>query len=48
MTGYQARYPQAVLRSPEECFYHQLLVDAYDRPQALLKNVAHWSTARAK
>ena len=48
MDAYQQRYPEAVLRSPEECYYHQLFVEAYDRPQALLENVAHWSTERAE
>jgi asparagine synthase (glutamine-hydrolysing) len=43
MADYQACYPQAMLRSPEECFYHQLFVAAYNRPQALLNNVARWS-----
>jgi asparagine synthase (glutamine-hydrolysing) len=46
VAGYRALYPEATLRSPEECFYHQLFVAAYERPQALLDNVAHWSTAR--
>jgi asparagine synthase (glutamine-hydrolysing) len=43
---YQARYPQAMLRSAEECYYHQLFVAAYDCPEPLLNNVARWSAVR--
>jgi asparagine synthase (glutamine-hydrolysing) len=44
-----ARYQAAAreyLRSPEETFYHKLLVDAYSRPQVLLPNVARWVANR--
>lgn len=34
------------LRSPEETFYHKLLVDAYSRPQVILPNVARWVSNR--
>ena len=30
------------LRSREECFYHQLLVDQFHQPQAVLNNVGRW------
>jgi asparagine synthase (glutamine-hydrolysing) len=30
------------LRSAEECFYHQLLVSAYDAPAEVLANVSRW------
>jgi asparagine synthase (glutamine-hydrolysing) len=35
-----------MLRSAEECYYHQLFVAAYDRPEPLLNNVARWSAVR--
>jgi len=41
--AYTARYSDDGLRSPEECFYHKLLVDAFDRPQTVLQNVGRWS-----
>lgn len=41
--AYTARYSDDRLRSPEECFYHKLLVDAFDRPQTVLQNVGRWS-----
>lgn len=34
------------LRSPEETFYHKLLVDSYSRPQTILPNVARWVSNR--
>jgi asparagine synthase (glutamine-hydrolysing) len=34
------------LRSPEEAFYHKLLVESYSRPAAILSNVARWATHR--
>jgi asparagine synthase (glutamine-hydrolysing) len=42
MADYQVRYPQSQLRSTEECYYHQLLVDGYEQPEAILRNVGHW------
>lgn len=44
--AYRHRHPNAALRSAEECYYHQLLVAGYRQPQAILDNVARWSTAR--
>jgi asparagine synthase (glutamine-hydrolysing) len=41
--AYTARYSDDRLRSPEECFYHKLLIDAFDRPQTVLQNVGRWS-----
>jgi asparagine synthase (glutamine-hydrolysing) len=41
--AYTARYADDRLRSPEECYYHKLLVDAFDRPQAVLQNIGRWS-----
>jgi asparagine synthase (glutamine-hydrolysing) len=40
---YSARYPDAKLRSAEECLYHRLFSDAYDNPGAVLANVARWA-----
>jgi len=31
------------LRSPEECVYHKLLVEAFPRSSCVLRNVARWS-----
>jgi asparagine synthase (glutamine-hydrolysing) len=41
--AYAARYPEDRLRSAEECFYHQLLVDGYSRPEVVLQNVGRWA-----
>lgn len=46
VADYQARYPHTQLRSAEECYYHSLFVSAYERPEALLHNVARWSAER--
>lgn len=40
---YRLRYPEAKLRSAEECLYHRLFLEAYDNPQAVLANVARWA-----
>jgi asparagine synthase (glutamine-hydrolysing) len=39
----RAQFPDAHLRSREECAYHALLLDAYPRPETILDNVARWS-----
>ncbi|MGF1481320.1 MAG: asparagine synthase B [Cyanophyceae cyanobacterium] len=31
------------LRSPEECHYHQVFMDVFNRPESILPNVARWS-----
>ncbi|MCB0196558.1 MAG: asparagine synthetase B, partial [Anaerolineae bacterium] len=41
--AYRARYPDTKLRSVEECFYHKLLVDGFEKPEVVLKNVARWA-----
>lgn len=41
--AYAAQYPQDQLRSAEECFYHKLLVDGFEKPQAVLSNVGRWA-----
>ena len=40
---YRAEHPEAGLVSREECVYHRLLLEAYERPEAILANVARWS-----
>ena len=41
--AYQARHEADRLRSAEECWYHQLLVDAFDDAKPVLANVGRWS-----
>ncbi len=41
--SYMARYPEAELRSQEECAYHRLLSEAYGGSEVVLGNVARWS-----
>lgn len=40
---YAARYPRDRLRSTEECFYHRQMVNLFENPDPVLKNVARWS-----
>ena len=40
---YSKRYPDAHLRSPEECLYHRILCEMYADPLPVLENVARWS-----
>lgn len=39
----QKEYPEAKLRCPEECFYHKLFMQVFDRPEPILKNVGRWA-----
>jgi asparagine synthase (glutamine-hydrolysing) len=41
--AYRARHPQIYLRSAEECYYHRLLCEAFERPAPILANVARWA-----
>jgi asparagine synthase (glutamine-hydrolysing) len=41
--AYRARYPETYLRSAEECYYHRLLCNAFERPAPILANVARWA-----
>ena len=41
--AYSAKYPEAGLRSAEECHYHSLLVDNLEDPAPVLANVGRWS-----
>lgn len=40
---YKRRYPEAKLRSAEECYYHQLLLRRCPNVAAVLPNVARWA-----
>lgn len=41
--AYTARFPDARLRSPEECHYHRLFMEVFDHPELILPNVARWA-----
>ena len=40
---YQRQHSAVSLRSAEECYYHQLFMDAFDNPTGILNNVARWA-----
>ncbi|MGI9577284.1 MAG: asparagine synthase-related protein [Microthrixaceae bacterium] len=40
---YRDRYPNTRFRSPEECRYHEMLVESLADPEPILENVARWS-----
>jgi asparagine synthase (glutamine-hydrolysing) len=40
--GYAARFAADRLRSNEECFYHRLLMEQFEQPQAVLANMGRW------
>jgi len=39
---YRAKYASDRLRSGEECFYHHMLMQQFDKPAAVLANVGRW------
>ncbi len=41
--AHQARYPRERLRSAEECRYHQIFIEVFEHPAAILRNVARWA-----
>jgi len=41
--AYRAAHPDTALRSTEECWYHQLLVDGSEAPDVVLGSVARWT-----
>ena len=41
--AHRARFPHERLRSTEECYYHRLLVDAFEDPDPVLANVGRWT-----
>jgi asparagine synthase (glutamine-hydrolysing) len=40
---HSTRYPEAKLRSCEECHYHRLFLDSYENTEAVFSNVARWA-----
>ncbi|MCA9772964.1 MAG: asparagine synthase B [Myxococcales bacterium] len=40
---HRAAHPEARLRSDEEAVYHRMLLDAYEKPEVILANVARWA-----
>jgi asparagine synthase (glutamine-hydrolysing) len=40
---YQKKWSDTLLRSSEECHYHKLFVDAYEKPEPVLRNVGRWA-----
>ena len=40
--AYKSRFATDRLRSTEECFYHSLLMEQFERPQEVLANVGRW------
>ncbi len=41
--AYQAKHPHVNLRSPEECFYHNIFMDVFENSEVVSSNVARWS-----
>ncbi|MGB3652329.1 MAG: asparagine synthase-related protein, partial [Rivularia sp. (in: cyanobacteria)] len=41
--AYQQKHPQVKLRSPEECFYHNIFMDVFENSEVVSNNVARWS-----
>ncbi len=41
--AYQQKHPHVHLRSPEECFYHNIFVDVFENSEVVSNNVARWS-----
>lgn len=40
---YGRKYPEMQLRSPEECYYHRVLLDVFEAPDIVLSNIGRWS-----
>jgi hypothetical protein len=40
--AYKSRFASDRLRSYEECFYHSLLMEQFERPNEVLANVGRW------
>jgi asparagine synthase (glutamine-hydrolysing) len=41
--AYRQKWPETFLRSPEECFYHRLFMEAFPNPGPVLRNVGRWA-----
>lgn len=44
--AYRGRFANDRLRSKEECLYHLLLRERFERPQSVLANVGRWRLDR--
>lgn len=42
-SSYRRKWPDMGLRSAEECHYHRLFMDAFEKPDPVLSNVARWA-----
>ena len=40
---YKRAYPKTLIRSDEECYYHQLFMEVFENPDLILANVARWA-----
>ncbi len=40
--SYRRDHPDTPLRSREECYYHSLFMDVFERPRSMLSSVGHW------
>lgn len=40
---YQQKWYDSNLRSPEECYYHMLFMDMFEKPEPVLDNVGRWA-----
>lgn len=40
---YASAFPDANLRSAEECIYHRTFIEAFEHPELLLPNVGRWA-----
>lgn len=40
---YRKSHPDTYLRSAEECCYHRIFMEVFDRPEPVLKNVGRWA-----
>lgn len=41
--AYRAAHPEVELRSPEECHYHRLFMEVFEKPERILSNVGRWA-----
>lgn len=46
--AHRERHPDTRLRSTEECYYHRLLLDAFEDPKPVLANVGRWTERPAE
>jgi asparagine synthase (glutamine-hydrolysing) len=41
--AHRRRYPDVLLRSTEECYYHKIFMDVFKNPAPILANVGRWT-----